>query len=330
MSKGFKVGIALGGGGARGFAHIGVIKALKAHSIPIDLITGTSMGAIVGATYCLNPDVDALENKLLRTIDRPQIKKLESFFAITSEENHQNFIIQNLLSKIKDLCLWNLRAAKKWVVRTEPIVKVLEELFDDKKFSDLAIPFTSIAVDLNTASEVAIKTGRILDAILASSSIPGIFAPVKFGNHLLADGGVLSSVPARQARIQGADFVIGIDINTSFPKKELRTGLDVMFQADQIKTSYLNKLDLTYCDCVIKPNIVNVDWSEFSRGPFCIQQGELAALKNIAGIKSALTNKKRFYHLRRLFKRKNPSLLFTPLEKATHKVGGGKNIDIDA
>jgi len=300
IKKRFKVGLALGGGGARGFAHIGVLKILTAHSIPIDLIVGTSMGAIVGATFCLNPDVNSLEEKLLGLAERPQLKRIENFFAQASEENSQKFIVQKLLSKIKDLYLWNLRAAKRWLIRTEPIMKLFEELFNNRDFSETLIPFACVAVDLNTASAVVIREGRILDAILASSSIPGVFAPFKRGDQLLSDGGILSTVPARQARILGADFVIGIDLNPTYVNRELLTGLDVMFQSDWIKARYLNKLSLKYCDLVIKPEIVNLSWSAFSQGRFCIQKGELETLRNIDTIKRSLAKKKRFYFLKKL------------------------------
>jgi NTE family protein len=301
--RGFKVALALGGGGARGFAHIGVLKVLHAHAIPIDLVVGTSMGAIVGATFCLNPDVNALEEKLLGLIERPQIKRIESFFAQASEENQQKFVIQKLLSKIKNLYLWNLRAAKRWLIRTDPIMKLLEELFNDQEFADMQVPFSCVTVDLNTASNVIIQEGRILEPILASSSIPGVFAPLRRGNQLLADGGILSVVPARQARILGADFVIGVDLSPTYVNRELATGLDVMFQSDWIKSRYLNKLDLRYCDSVIKPEIVSLSWSAFSQAKFCIQKGEAEALRNIEGVKCALMKKKRFHFLKKLFSR---------------------------
>ena len=301
MRRGFKVALVLGGGGVRGFAHIGVLKALNSYSVPIDLVVGTSMGAIVGAIFCLNPDANALEQKMLETVNYPQIKRLESFFAPASEKNQQKFLIQKLLSKIKNLYLWNLRAAKKWIIRTEPIVEVLKELFENKRFSDMQIPFACVAVDLNTASNVIIQKGRILEAILASSSVPGVFAPLKRGDQLLSDGGILSVVPSRQARILGADFVIGVDLSPSYSRRDLLSGLDVMFQADWIKSCYLNKLNLRYCDWIIKPDIVNLSWSAFSKGSFCIQKGESATLRDIENIKRALIKKRRFHFLKTLF-----------------------------
>ncbi|MFC1592386.1 patatin-like phospholipase family protein [Candidatus Omnitrophota bacterium] len=303
MKKKFKVALALGGGGARGFAHIGVIKTLKLHSIPIDLVVGTSMGAIIGAIYCLNPDVEALKQRALGILSHQQIKKLESFFALSPEGSQRKFIIQKLLSKIKDICVWNLRAAKKWLVRTEPIAEVLKELFDNKKFSDTRIPLACVAVDLIKGTEVILNKGRILDAAVASSSIPGVFAPFRHDNQLLGDGGALASVPAKQARILGADFVIGVDLEDFNSQREVLNGLDAIFQSDLIKSHRLNKLNLKFCDWVIKPDIVNLSWSEFSRSSFCLNQGELAALRDINKIKDALLRKKKFYFIKKLFPR---------------------------
>jgi NTE family protein len=299
----FKVGLALGGGGVRGLAHIGVLKVLNSYSIPIDLIVGTSMGAIIGATFCLNPDANALEEKILEVISHPEVKKMESFFAPVTEENQQKFVVKRLLSRIKDICMWNLRAAKKWLIRSEPIINLLQGIFNNKRFSDTKIPFACAAVDMNTASCVIIKKGKILQAVLASSSMPGVFAPMKHGSQLLVDGGVLSVLPARQVRNLGADFVIGVDLTPPYSARELPSGLDVMFQADWIKSYQLNKQDLKYCDWVIKPDIVNFNWSAFSKGPFCIHQGELAALRDINEIKRALNRKRRFYFIKRFLKK---------------------------
>ena len=300
MEKKFKVALALGGGGARGFAHIGVIRILKEHSIPIDMIVGTSMGALIGGLYCLELDENIIEQRMSAIIERPPIRELESLFAYADEEDQRNLIIQKLLSKIKDICIWNLRAAKRWIVRNEPIEEIFRDLFGDKTFADMQIPFVCTAVDLNDASEVAIESGKIADAILASSSIPGIFSPVKLDNRLLADGGILSSVPAKQAHVLGADFVIGIDISPKVSNKRLLTGLDIMYQADQIKSFHLNQINLKYCDWVIRPKTFDIGWSEFSKLFLCIQEGERQTSENIADIKAALDKKRRFYPFKKL------------------------------
>ncbi|MFH1339120.1 MAG: patatin-like phospholipase family protein [Candidatus Omnitrophota bacterium] len=303
MKKVFKVALALGGGGVRGFAHIGAMKVLKSHSVPLDLVVGTSIGAIIGGCFCLNPDTDILEQRFLEMINRPQVRNLELFFAQVSDGSDKKFIIERLISRIRDICAWNLKKAKKWLVRTEPIVALLSDLFGEKKFSETQIPFACVAVDLIKGTEIIIREGRILDGILASSSIPGIFAPLKCDEGLLVDGGILASIPAREARILGADFVIGVDLEDIRFKKELYTGLDVMFQSDLIKTHFLNEINLKYCDWVIKPDITDISWSEFSRGPFCLRQGESAALKEVDKIKNALNKKRRFYSLKKLFSR---------------------------
>lgn len=299
--KNFKVALALGGGGARGFAHIGVLKILAKHAVPIDLIVGTSIGSIIGGLYCLDPRADDLEGRLMGLLACPQLKSLQSFFAPAGQENDKKFLIQGLLCRIRDICLWNLKKAKKWLIRTEPIVGLLEALYGEKAFSDTRIPFACVATDLIQGCEVLIQEGRILDAVIASSSLPGIFAPLRHGSRLLVDGGILASVPARQARILGADFVIGVDLDDLHFKEEFASGLDIIFQSDLIRASAVNKMNLRYCDWVIKPDIADVNWSEFSRGGFCLKQGESAALKEVDKIKSALDKKRRFYNLKRLF-----------------------------
>ncbi len=303
-NKKFKVALALGGGGARGFAHIGVIKALVAHSIPIDMVIGTSMGSIVGAKYCLNPNIKKLEEEIMNVANHPEIKKLESFFAQTSKDKQNNFIIQKLLSRIKNLCLWNLQVAKRWIVRVEPMVMVFEELFREKKFSDTKIPFACVAIDLKSGKDVILQRGKILDATLASSSIPGIFAPKEHDNWLLVDGGVLFSLPARQAHTLGADFVIGVDLDLSYSRRKISSGLDVIFQADHIKSCYINKVNKQYCDWVVRPKDLDFTWSDFSQGRECIDMGEQTTLRDIKELKRLIARKKRLHFLKRLFSKK--------------------------
>jgi len=165
------------------------------------------------------------------------------------------------------------------------------------------LPFACVAVDLNSAANIIINKGAILEAILASSSIPGIFAPVKYGDKLLSDGGILSLMPVQEARSLGADFVIGVDIAPNYVRREFFSGLDVMFQADIIKSFHLNKLNAACCDFIIKPDIADINWSSFSRGEFCIKQGEKAAMRKIEDLQRLLNKKRRIYFIKRLFKR---------------------------
>lgn len=173
-----KIGLVLGGGGSRGAAHIGVAEVLQRESIPIDLIVGTSMGAIVGALYAL----DVPPQEMARSIS-----------------NWQG-------SNIFALNLFSARARQKQISRE------LAYFLGEKTFDDLRIPLAMMAVDMNTGREVVLDSGPLLPAVLASSAVPAVFPPVEMDGMKLADGGVIDSLNTEVAFVRGADRVIAVDV----------------------------------------------------------------------------------------------------------------------
>ncbi|MBL7081334.1 MAG: patatin-like phospholipase family protein [Candidatus Omnitrophica bacterium] len=307
----FRVGLALGGGGVKGFAHIGALKVLRAASVPVDLVVGTSMGAVVGAYFSSNPDNAQLEDRLLKLTEHPALKRIESFFGSISGKDEPKFLIKKFLDGIKNLYLWNLQITKKYLIPSESIFEAFDELFKETQFRDLKIPFTCVATDIKSGKSVTINKGRIVDAVAASCAMPGVFAPLDNNDQLLVDGGVLSLVPVKEIKDLGADFIIAINLAGEFHcrKEELNSGLDLILEADKIRGSYINKLNLASCDWAIQPDLNNVRWWQFSKARYCIEQGEAAALRNIDNIKRALKRKKFRYFWKlplRLFQYRRP------------------------
>ena len=179
-----KIGLVLGSGAARGLAHIGIIKALKEKNISIDMIAGSSMGALVGACYARGGEITDLEEIVLRT-DWKQLIRLADP---------------------------NLALLFKGVIHGEKVKELLRALIGDVNFRDLKIPLTVVATDVNTGEEVAIKTGSVIDAVRASISIPAIFMPVKLNDRFLIDGGIVNPVPVNVAKNMGATFVIACNV----------------------------------------------------------------------------------------------------------------------
>ena len=182
-----KVGLALSGGGARGFAHIGVLKVLSAAGYKIDLIAGTSMGAIIGAAYAGGYAPETIEELAIK------------------------------FSKLKEIIkLLDINPPRKGLLVGNRVKKYLEKIFQEQHlFSDLSIPFGLNAVDLISGREIPFYSGELLPAIMASISIPGIFAPVKLNGYYLVDGGLLNNLPVSIARSMGADIVIAINVETN-------------------------------------------------------------------------------------------------------------------
>ncbi|KAB7707955.1 patatin family protein [Bacillus aerolatus] len=196
-----KIGIALGAGSARGFAHIGVLKALKEADIPVDMIAGSSMGSFVASLYGAGHDME-------------QLHKLSTAFR-------RKYFLDFIIPKMGFI------AGKK--------IKSFIRLFTHgKHIEELKIPIAIVATDIKKAEKVVFKTGPIADAVRASIAIPGIFVPEKINGRLLVDGGVIDRVPVSVVKEMGADIVIGVDVSSVKKNAEIQTIFDVIMQSIDI------------------------------------------------------------------------------------------------
>ncbi len=301
MRKKFKVGLALGGGGVRGLAHIGVLKILERERVPIDLIVGTSMGAVIGGAYALCKDSFYLERRIIELLKQKPIAKLEAL-AGESRPEEKRMIVEGLVSFVKDLLLWNLKGIKRSMGNGAEIKQLIEELVEKMRFSETKIPFACIACDLKTGDEVILNKGKMVNAVMASSSVAGVFPPVKLGERLLVDGSITSEVPTEAAHSLGADFIIVVNVEQKIFYDKFRHGMDILFQADEIRSHELNRLKLRLADFTIQPQVGDISWAAFSQGLRCIQEGEKAAEETLAKLKIALARKRRTYNLKRFFR----------------------------
>lgn len=268
-----KIVLALGGGGVRGLAHIGVIKALEKYTT-IDMIAGTSMGAMVGAQYALNPNILAIEERMISIMNRKEVKQIENMISGYSPEEEKKVIIKELFTFVKRMVLFNLRAIKRWVFSGKEINWIFKHLGIDVDFNKTKIPFCCTSMDLRTGDEIVSKQGNIKDAVLASVSLPGVFPPVKSGKRLLVDGGIIGSVPVDAARAMGADIVIAVGVEAQVDyNKKLGNGMDIMFQADAIRAYWLSDLRLKGADIVLYPDVGKMSWASFSKARECIKAG---------------------------------------------------------
>lgn len=226
-----KVGLALGGGGARGYAHLGVIQCLVAHNIPVDVIAGTSMGAVIGGAYSCGVDLEKLE-RLLKTLDLNKLLRLPrtSFLGFVGNT------AQEYLFKRRD---WRQNDTQ----ITEDVVEFFQVFTQRKSFDQLEMPFAVEAVDVDTGEEVVLQQGLIARAIAAGVAIPGIHYPVKIGERFLVDGGLISKVPVELAFSLGADFVIAVDVSLPITRGGV-SSIEVLMQAEAIMMKELNELKL--------------------------------------------------------------------------------------
>ena len=282
-----KVGLALGGGGARGLAHIGVLKVLERENIPIDLITGTSMGAIIGGAYALKKDISAIE-KIAEKYSK--ISEFNIDFSFSEKERKDKpFFLKKMSDFLKRGYMLNLELRKKYINDGEGLKKIIKDLVGDKAFTDTKIPFAAVAADLVKGEKVIIRKGKLFDALLASASIPGMFPPVILDKKILVDGGIVDVVPIEAAQSLGASFVIGVNVSQTLKKRvEFNNAVEIFFRSDSITSSELRKLQLSFADVVITPKVGRFHWSDFSKPEQCVREGEIAAQNTILELKKKL------------------------------------------
>jgi len=287
-----KVGVALGGGAARGMAHVGVLRALSRENIPIDVIVGTSMGAIIGGAFAATGDIAGLERKVREVLTSEQFRKNKLSFLRETRQQRKGlfFSMKNLIRRGIFYGVSNLRPS---FLSAEEFAHSLEAIIPDVRIQDLPIPFGAVALDLESAEEVVICNGKLRLASGASSAIPGILPPVKINGRTLIDGGWVDKVPVLPAFKLGADVVIAVDITADLDSRsEYRRGVDIMVRANAIKDDALVGFSRRLADVVIEPDVGRIHWADFGSFERCIDRGDKAATKAIDGIRELVRHEK--------------------------------------
>lgn len=293
MSKRLKIGLALGGGAARAFSHIGVLDGLTKHDVPIDIVTGTSMGAIIGAMYATQPDVDAIKEHLADYIKSDVFD--ESGFNFFKElDTHDEGILAEMGRLARRGVFNALSVTKTALVNDKTAANNYAYLIDDLAFDETSIPFAAVALDLWSGEPVVLNQGRLRDAIAASCAMPGVLNPVEFEGRLLVDGGWVETVPIRAARELGADFVIAVDVGDAIHCfEEPRNAIDVIARADSLARSALNREQLKTADIVLSPQNGIGHWADFSTTEVAIVRGEEEVERQIGVLQDALKKARR-------------------------------------
>jgi NTE family protein len=279
-----KTALVLGGGGARGFAHLGVLEVLEKENIKFDLVVGCSMGAVIGGGYLRAGNIEKLE-KLAREVVKSDILiEIEKYFSEGNVEDNRLVFekIEALIRKINFLT----RVKKKWLFEGERIREVLKKIIPEElEFKALEIPFACVGVDILSGERIIFKEGKVLDAVLASSSIPGIFPPFRDGRRFIVDGGIVSQLPVEEAKILGAEYIIAVDVGNANLSQELQDGIDILLQCNKIMSKWLTKKSREDADFVISPSLSEISWFQFSKFEICVEKGKQKAIEVIEDLK---------------------------------------------
>jgi NTE family protein len=261
--RSIRIGLALGGGAARGFAHIGVIKALEAQGIVPDIVVGTSAGSVVGAMYAAGNNGFKL-NRMALEMDEAAM----SDWAIP------------------------LFAKSSGVLKGEAIQRYVNRAVRNVPIEKFPVAFGAVATDLNTGKPILFQRGNAGMAVRASSSVPGVFQPVRIGEHSYVDGGLVAPVPVRYAREMGADFVIAVNISADPDAQPATSNLDVVLQTFAIMGQTINRLEMKDADVVITPSLGAMKGNDFGGRNLAILAGEQATAAALPDLRARLKAKR--------------------------------------
>ncbi len=274
-----KLAIALGGGGARGLAHIGFLRVIEKEQIPIARISGCSMGAMVGGAYALYESAEAVEELAYHFIGHPDFDgfNFDDFAAMDNSGEDLKSKAYAVMGRIKvGLSLFKTLAHP--AIYEEELVEKIYRNYPDHPLEKLPLPFSAITSDLISGDEVLLSKGSLRLAIRASSSIPGYLPPVKWGKYLLVDGGVSNLVPTQYFAPSKNECIIGVDVSRAITRKaDLKSGVDIMQRAENIRNYHLTKLKVSNADKVIRCPLGNISWADFKMADDIIKAGEKAA-----------------------------------------------------
>lgn len=253
-----KIALVLGGGAVRGFAHIGVIKTLEAHGIVPDMVVGTSAGSVVGALYA---------------------------------GGYTGFELQKIAFQLEQESVGDWVLPDRGFVKGEMLQNFINKALQNRPIERLNKPFAAVTTELQTGEMAVFRRGNTGMAVRASSSIPGVFQPVKIDGREYVDGGLVSPIPVRAARGMGADIVIAVDISGKPKNAKLKDTIDIFLQAFNIMGQTIGRYELAEADVVIRPQTGTIGATEFDQKHLAIMEGEKAALAALSLIRSKLQQK---------------------------------------
>ncbi len=253
------IGLALGGGFARGFAHLGVLRVLQQHHIRISHIAGSSVGSILGAAYASGAPLERII-ETCRTL------------------------------RFRDIARWHV--SRLGLASNHRLGALIERVFGSRQFEDLQIPLAVVVTDLSSGEPVVFKQGNLVDAIRASCAFPGLFEPVQIGTRCLADGGLVAPVPTQAARYLGAQTVIGVSVGMHDGHRGAPTNIfQVVSRAVGAAQKHQLELWERHADLVLRPDVQFLAWDDFARADEAIEAGSAAALRALPRIEELLKQK---------------------------------------
>ena len=282
-----KTAIALGGGGARALAHIGVLKVLESNNIKFDYITGTSMGSIIGALYAIEQKPAEIEKTLKdyffnKLFSKMNMQKMQDDNQVTSA--------RSLIRKAREFVKYGSQEGGSSFLSHSILEDLVSTVIPEMDISETIIPFACVATDITNGKEKIFTKGPLRKIVLASASIPGVFPPVNIDNVWYTDGAHVNVTPVSVAKMFGADFVLASDVKSKLKTLETlpTNAKDIMNRCNFIASHLFYEILIKQADVIIEPNIKQISWSEFNKFTLMVNEGKKAAEAKLSEIKSKL------------------------------------------
>jgi len=299
MSK-IKIGLALGGGGARGAAHVGVLKVLHENGIIPDVIGGTSAGALIGAMYAATKDPEWINKRFKEFLSSKAYEEM-GVSRLQSDQNPES-VIGQVTKFVQNRLVFAMALTRTSIIKKDRLTKAFDYLIPVKTFEELKIPLNVYATDLHSGETICYNSGDLIDAVTQSGSIPGFVEPTTSEDKLIVDAGVSAPLPVCELKDK-ADYIIGIDISRGAPKEPMKKVniIEIINRAERITSQYYTNLLSQRADFLIRPDVLGLHWSAFNKYDLLVENGTDAAEDKIIDLKNAIKYHKslryRLFHL---------------------------------
>ncbi|MBI3836627.1 MAG: patatin-like phospholipase family protein [Planctomycetia bacterium] len=285
-----RISLALGGGGARGIAHLGVIAGLEESGFGIERLVGVSIGSLAGALYAFDPDIHRVQRRIVEYLYSSGFRQFQRRLNESRDPGNRARMTRatkwhRLTQFLRATYVCQQVLLQQSVLPGDVLRHAVEHLLPDADIADARVPLSIVAVDLLQGLPVTLERGSVRDAVRGSASIPGVFPPVVLDGTLLCDIGVLNSLPTLATRSYPTGCLVGVDVSSPLqPITTCQTAVDVLVRMNDVGESMFRRQVFAAADFVIRPEVGMVPWFDFSGPSRLMQLGQQAALEAVPSI----------------------------------------------
>jgi len=280
--------LVLGGGGFKGVAHIGVLRALQAGGVPIERVVGTSAGALIGASYCYLGDAEAMHRLVLEFLASEGFRA-HSLIGFRRQPGKIP-LMSRLMHGIRRQVMLERIFRRSSAFGSSALRFIAKSMVPHADIGDLRVPLSICVLDLLRGEDLLLSEGDLRQAVIASSSVPGFFPPVEWGDTLLCDAGLVNNLPANMARAEGARRIVAVDLSDSLPPcRSDAVGMEFLLRVQEITTRLANRRCATDADVVVVPQLDGRHWLDTTRLTDVIDEGERATREQLPQIRALLS-----------------------------------------